>query len=164
LRINDLNGAWRVIDWVDADAILIVEVFQKQKNQMPQQVVETRKQRLRRCGADSTGCGERMDEKQRQMLEQKGWKSGSVQEFLDLTPEEASYIELKLALGDLLREHRQTRRMTQADLARLLKSSQSRVAKMEGGDPTVSLDLLVRSLLVLGATRQNLAQIIASHA
>jgi len=104
-----------------------------------------------------------MDEKKRQMLEQKGWKIGSVQEFLELTPEEASFIELKLALGDSLREYRQTRLMTQADLARFLKSSQSRVAKMEGGDPTVSLDLLVRSLLALGATRQNLAQIIATH-
>jgi predicted XRE-type DNA-binding protein len=102
-----------------------------------------------------------MDQRQ-QHLEAKGWKVGSVEEFLELTPEEASYIELKLALSESLRTYRKQRQLTQTDLARLLKSSQSRVAKMEAGDPSVSLDLLVRSLLAMGTTREALAQLISS--
>ncbi len=101
-----------------------------------------------------------MDERKRQKLEQAGWKVGSTEEFLELTPEEANYIELKLALGSSLREMRTSKNMTQAELAILLKSSQSRVAKMEAGDPTVSLDLLVRSLLSLGLTKETLARLI----
>ena len=104
-----------------------------------------------------------MDEKKRQKLEQDGWKVGSTEEFLELSPEEANYIELKLALGSSLREMRTSKNMTQADLATLLKSSQSRVAKMEAGDPTVSLDLLVRSLLSLGLTRETLARLIIAE-
>jgi hypothetical protein len=46
-------------------------------------------------------------------------------------------------------------------LRKTLKSSQSRVAKMEAGDPTVSLDLLVKSILALGASNRELAAIIA---
>ena len=103
-----------------------------------------------------------MDEKKRQKLEQGGWKVGSTEEFLELSPEEANYIELKLTLASSLREMRTSKNMTQADLAALLKSSQSRVAKMEAGDSTVSLDLLVRSLLSLGLTRETLARLIAA--
>lgn len=103
-----------------------------------------------------------VDQSKKRRLEEKGWKVGSVEEFLELTPEETSYIELKLALSGSLRSYRKQRQLTQADLAKLLKSSQSRVARMEAGDPSVSLDLLVRSLLAMGATRETLAQIIAS--
>ena len=39
-------------------------------------------------------------------------------------------------------------------------SSQSRIAKIESGDPSVSLDLIIRALLTSGATRQELAQVI----
>jgi transcriptional regulator with XRE-family HTH domain len=47
--------------------------------------------------------------------------------------------------------------LTQAELAKLTGSSQSRVAKMESGDPSVSIDRLVKSLLTLGATRKQIA-------
>jgi DNA-binding XRE family transcriptional regulator len=89
-------------------------------------------------------------------LEARGWKIGNASEFLDLTPEEVAYIEFKLLLSKRLLEKRRKKRLTQTQLARLLKSSQSRVAKMEAGDPSVSLDLLVRSLLVLGNSPKNL--------
>ncbi len=97
----------------------------------------------------------------RKRLETKGWKIGTPREFLNLSPEENAYVELKLALSRNLEEYRREKQLTQEDLARLLKSSQSRVAKMEAGDPSVSLDLLVRSLLALGASRKNLAQMIS---
>jgi transcriptional regulator with XRE-family HTH domain len=77
-----------------------------------------------------------------------------------LPPDEAAYIQLKTELGDRLRQRRESQKMTQHELARLIRSSQSRVAKMEAGDPSVSLDLLVRSLLALGATREDLDRIL----
>jgi DNA-binding XRE family transcriptional regulator len=95
-------------------------------------------------------------------LERKGWRVGSAAEFLDLTPEEVAYVEMKLKLGSDLRRRRRRGRMTQVELARMTGSSQSRIAKMESGDPSVSLDLLFRSLLVLGATRKELARVISA--
>jgi len=102
-----------------------------------------------------------MKSAKRRRLEAKGWKFGTVREFLNLSEEEAAYIELKLALSKNLREVRRKKNLTQHELARRLKSSQSRVAKMEAGDPSVSLDLLIRSLLALGASRKHLAQILS---
>ncbi len=81
---------------------------------------------------------------------------GTVSEFLGLTDEEAALIELKLDLARAVRTERIRRRLTQEELGKVLGSSQSRVAKMEAGDPTVSIDLLVRALLRLGASRRDL--------
>lgn len=102
-----------------------------------------------------------MREEKKKRLEATGWKVGGVEEFLGLSPQEAAYVELKLKLADGLREHRRRHRLTQLDVARKVKSSQSRVAKMEAGDPSVSIDLLIRSLLALGASDRDLARIIA---
>jgi ribosome-binding protein aMBF1 (putative translation factor) len=96
----------------------------------------------------------------RKRLESKGWIVGGVKEFLGLTDEEEAYIELRLKLAEGLKVRRKRRGLSQTALAESLKSSQSRVAKMEAGDPTVSLDLLVKSLLALGASNRDLASII----
>ena len=92
-----------------------------------------------------------MDKAKRKRLESAGWKIGTVKGFLDLSSEESAYIELKLQLAKNLQKRRIEKRLTQIEVARMLNSSQSRVAKMEAGDPTVSVDLLIRSLLTLGA-------------
>ena len=97
----------------------------------------------------------------RKKLEAAGWKLGSPKELLGLSVEEQSYIELRLKLAVGLKARRQARGVTQVELAQSLRSSQSRVAKMEAGDPTVSLDLLVKSLLALGASNRELAEIIS---
>jgi len=102
-----------------------------------------------------------MKSAKKKQLELKGWKVGTVAEFLQLSPEESAYIEMKLALSKNLQKRRKDKSLTQEQLARLLKSSQSRVAKMEAGDPSVSLDLLVRSLLMLGESRRSLAKILS---
>jgi DNA-binding XRE family transcriptional regulator len=94
-------------------------------------------------------------------LEKSGWKFGSADEFLGLTPEESAYVELKLALSKNLQERRRRKGLTQVQLARILKSSQSRIAKMEAGDPSVSIDLLVRSLLALGTSHKTLHRSLA---
>jgi len=103
-----------------------------------------------------------MDRAKQKRLEARGWKVGTAAEFLGLTPEESAYVELKVALGSKLRDLRKRKRLSQVELARRLGSSQSRVAKIEAADPSVSLDLLVRSLIALGATRKDLARVIAS--
>jgi ribosome-binding protein aMBF1 (putative translation factor) len=97
----------------------------------------------------------------KERLEAKGWRFGTAQEFLRLSDDETAYVELRLRLADSLRRRRQKRKLSQTDLAKLLHSSQSRVAKMEGGDPSVSIDLLIRSLLALGVSNRDLARAIS---
>ena len=101
-----------------------------------------------------------MKKSKRAKLEAAGWAVGSVQDFLGLSDAETALIEMKLALSRTLRDRRQRRGVSQVELAKRLRSSQSRVAKMEAGDPSVSMDLLVSSLLVLGASSTDLARAI----
>ena len=105
-----------------------------------------------------------MREQKRRRLEARGWRVGTTQEFLRLSDEEAAYVDLKVRLATGLRDLRRRRTLTQADLAERLESSQSRIAKMEAGDPSVSLDLLIRSLLILGMSRRGLSRIISARA
>ena len=97
----------------------------------------------------------------RKRLETSGWKIGSADEFLGLTAEETAYIELKLSLSRSLKQRRSKEKLSQVEFAKLVKTSQSRVAKMEAGDPSVSIDLLVKSLLALGASPKDLAKAIS---
>jgi ribosome-binding protein aMBF1 (putative translation factor) len=93
-------------------------------------------------------------------LQCAGWKSGSAKDFLQLSDEEAMLVELKLALTDAVRQSRQKRGLSQIDLAQRMGSSQSRVAKIEADDPSVSLDLIVRAFFASGGTRQELQRAI----
>ncbi len=102
-----------------------------------------------------------MDKAKQKRLESAGWKVGTASNFLNLSSEESAYIELKLQLAKNLQKRRIEKKLTQMAVARMLKSSQSRVAKMESGDPTVSIDLLIRSLLALGAKPRALLRTIA---
>lgn len=103
-----------------------------------------------------------MNSKKKKQLEAKGWKFGSASDFLDLSLEEEAIIEMKLSLSDTVRRSRSKNRVTQATLARRLNSSQSRVAKVEASDPSVSLDLLVRAALAAGASRSDVAKAIGT--
>ena len=102
-----------------------------------------------------------MDKRKKKDLESKGYKVGSTEEFLGLSTDESEYIELKLALSQALAKRRKQKNMTQTQLAKMLKSSQSRVAKIEKGDPSVSVDLLVKSLLAMGVNKKSIAKAIA---
>jgi DNA-binding XRE family transcriptional regulator len=111
------------------------------------------------CGFMIPEPGEiEMDAEKKKRLAEKGWVSTSVQDFLGLSPDDMAYIELKLQLSRALKARRNEKGLTQAALAELIKSSQSRVAKMEKSDETVSVDLLVRSLFALDATIEDIAQ------
>ena len=96
----------------------------------------------------------------RAKLEASGWSVGSAQDFLQLSDPESALVELRLALSHSLRNWRKRRGLSQVELARRLKSSQSRIAKMEAGDTSVSVDLLVRSLFAIGAKPKDLAKTI----
>ncbi|MGZ3333393.1 MAG: helix-turn-helix transcriptional regulator [Gemmatimonadaceae bacterium] len=102
-----------------------------------------------------------MDAAKKKRLKEAGWSTGSVAKFLELTPEESALIEIKLRLTELIKKARARRHLSQVALAERLGSSQSRVAKIEAGDPSVSLDLLVRASFASGATRKELARAIA---
>lgn len=103
-----------------------------------------------------------MDAKKKKQLEAAGWRVGSTEEFLGLSDEEVAYIDLKMTLSQKLRQRREEVQWTQMELAKRLKSSQSRVAKIEAGDPSVSLDLLIRSLFTLGVTKSDLSKMLVS--
>jgi DNA-binding XRE family transcriptional regulator len=98
-----------------------------------------------------------MELTKRQKLEAAGWKVGNTAEFLQLSPAEIEIIEIRLSLSKSLKELRQQKQLSQTELASDISSSQSRVAKMEAGDPSVSIDLLIKSLLSLGAARKDIA-------
>jgi DNA-binding XRE family transcriptional regulator len=99
-----------------------------------------------------------MDKNKKKRLELAGWVVGDAGGFLQLSEEESRFLELKLALAGGVRELRERRGLTQAALADRLGSSQSRVAKMEAGDRSVSLDLMMRSLVTIGATATEIAK------
>src|SRR4029453_1834314 len=101
-----------------------------------------------------------MKNSKRAKLEARGWRVGSMEEFLNLSPAEVSFIEVKLSLHQGVRERRTAQNLSQAALAKRLNSSQSRVAKMEAGDASVSFDLLLRALFELGAKPRDIAAII----
>ena len=92
-----------------------------------------------------------MDPRKRRRLERAGFRIGSATDFLGLTAEEAALVAMKASLSAHVKTWRARARMTQAALAKRLRSSQSRIAKLEAGDPSVSLDLLVRASLATGA-------------
>lgn len=98
----------------------------------------------------------------KQRLEETGWRVGSAGDFLELTPDEAAMVDLRLKLADAVKLRRKDKRLTQTQLAELMGSSQSRVAKLEAAEDSVSLDLLIRSFLALGATTADLAKVIGS--
>jgi len=103
-----------------------------------------------------------VEKEKRQRLERSGWRVGDVAEFLELSPAEVEFVELKLALAKGLRARREENGFTQREVALRTGSSQSRVAKMEAADDTVTVDLLIRALLSLGASRSEVARLVRS--
>ena len=101
-----------------------------------------------------------MDAEKKKRLQAAGWTIGDASDFLGLTPAETELVEIKTKLALFAKERRKIHNISQDALAKKMGSSQSRVAKIESGDPSVSLDLIVRALLTTGTTRQELAEVI----
>lgn len=103
-----------------------------------------------------------MKKEKRERLEKAGWRVGDTREFLKLTDADSALIDIRLALAQALKERRAVRGLSQAALAIQIRSSQSRVAKMEAGDPSVSIDLLLRTLVVIGSTTSDIGKVISA--
>lgn len=101
-----------------------------------------------------------MDPEKRKLLEADGWVIGDTQSFLGLSDAEMAYIDLALGLARALKERRIRDGLTQQQAAELLGSSQSRVAKMEMGHPSVTVDRLIKALFAMGVTLRELAALI----
>ncbi|HYL20930.1 MAG TPA: helix-turn-helix transcriptional regulator [Gemmatimonadales bacterium] len=104
-----------------------------------------------------------MNSAKKARLEAAGWKIGTAAEFLGLNRQEAAFVEMKLALARCLRILRVRRKLSQSRVAELVGSSQSRVAKMESGDPSVSIDLLLKSVLAIGGSPSQVVRALASR-
>jgi ribosome-binding protein aMBF1 (putative translation factor) len=104
-----------------------------------------------------------MKQTKRKRLEKAGFQVGTVQEFLKLSSDEMALIDLKVRLVEMLKVARRQAGVTQVELAKLLASSQSRVAKMEAAMPDVSLDLICRALFALGVSRQEIGKMMATQ-
>jgi ribosome-binding protein aMBF1 (putative translation factor) len=104
-----------------------------------------------------------MKTSKRKKLETAGWRVGAESEFLGLSDEEEMLVNMKLSLASEVKERRQQLKITQQELAERLGSSQSRVAKMEVADRSVSMELLVRSLASLGTSQTEIGRIIGTR-
>jgi len=91
-----------------------------------------------------------MDATKRAKLKHMGGRVTTVRRFLGLSDAEAALVELRVELAAAVRERRLAAGLTQADLAKALGSSQSRVAKLEGADPQASLESMVRAAVAAG--------------
>lgn len=100
-------------------------------------------------------------EEKKKRLEGAGWKMGNAEDFLGLSAAESEYIDVKLALSRKLKEIRAQKNLSQVEAAKILKTSQSRIVKMEKGDASVSTDLLLKGLFSLGVKKKNLAKILS---
>ena len=102
-----------------------------------------------------------MKKAKRDQLAKRGYKITSAQEFLGLSDEEIAVIDLKINLINMLREARKATGVTQKQLARLMRSSQSRVAMLESGSSDASLELICRALFTLGISAKQLGKTIS---
>ena len=105
-----------------------------------------------------------MKDSKQQRLRARGWKVGTTKDFLGLSSEEVAFIEMRLALARLFAKRRAALGLTQKHVAVRLGSSQSRIAKLEAGDPSVTVDLMIKSLLKLGASRRDVGRAIVAFA
>ncbi len=104
-----------------------------------------------------------MDAEKRGRLEAAGSRVGDAADFLGLSEAESALVNWRLALSAGLKRNRTRQRLSQAAVARMIHSSQSRVAKMEAGDPSVSTDLLLRALFATGTRLEEIGEVIAGE-
>ncbi len=105
-----------------------------------------------------------MNKEKQRKLKRAGWRLGSAGDFLGLAPEERALVDIRIALARTLREQRLKNGWTQTEVAEQCKSSQSRVAKMEAGDPDVTIDLMLRCLIRTGVSKQKIGRVISTAA
>ena len=87
---------------------------------------------------------------------------GKLEDLVARAEEEAAYSEIRRALATGVRDTRRCRQISQQEVADMIGSSQPRVSMMEAADASVSVKLMIRTLLRLGARRRDLAHILSA--
>ena len=161
-RVQDERQTWRIVYRLDPDVVVIAHVFSKKSRETFRAVIDRCKSLPARSDALVRGEEQVVKKDGRAKLERAGWVVGGTQEFLDLSDAEMALVEVRVSLARALRRRRKELQVSQAAFARRVGSSQSRVAKMEAGDPSVTIDLLIRSLITSGSTPEEIGRVIAS--
>lgn len=91
-----------------------------------------------------------MDADKRKALEAAGWKVGDAADFLEMTDDERQLLDARVEMALAIRKRRALMKLSQKDLARRLKTSQPRVAKIEQAAPDVSFDQIFRAYAAVG--------------
>ncbi len=104
-----------------------------------------------------------MDKVRKKKLEEKGWKFGGPQDLLGLSDAEMRFIDARINVRRALAPLRKRAGLTQAQVAKMMESSQSRISKLEGGDPDASLDLMIRAFFTCGGTPRELGRVISGR-
>jgi len=149
LRLHHSDFSWRIVYFLDHEAIVILDVFAKQSRATPIAVIEL--SRLRLAAYRRVLDSKAMKSTTTKRLTRAGWRIGTAQDFLGLSTEAAALIEIRICLSGHLRQRRIVSGLSQSAFALKMASSQSRTEKMETADAAVPLDILIRALLALGA-------------
>ena len=158
LRIQDESRSWRLFYRIDTDAIVVILWTEKKTNKTPDEVIDLCRKRLKIYDAEAY----RMEKAKRERLQKKGWKVGDVDEFLGLSPAEMAIVEMKASLAKALIAKRKACGETQVSAAAMAKTSQSRYAKVEHADPSVSLELMIKMFFSLGADKKELLKALSA--
>lgn len=103
-----------------------------------------------------------MKKVKREPLERMGYRITDTQKFLALSDGEMAVIDLKISLIQKLKDVRKAAGITQKQLAKMMKSSQSRIAMLESGSSDASLELICKALFVLGVSSKEIGKSISS--
>lgn len=104
-----------------------------------------------------------MTSKQRENLKKMGGRTTTVQEFLSLSERQMWLIDLKIDLGEAIREHRSARSWSHEELAEQLALSAPKIADLEAGGPDVGVDEQLLALRVLRVTRGQLREVLENE-
>jgi ribosome-binding protein aMBF1 (putative translation factor) len=91
-----------------------------------------------------------MNSKKRKTLEAAGWKVGDAADFLGLSDEERQLLNARVEVALAVRRQRESRDLSQQQLAKKIKTSQPRIVKIEQAAADVSLDQLLRAFAAAG--------------
>lgn len=91
-----------------------------------------------------------------------GWTEGSVKEFLGFTDADEAIVEMRLRLGNAIRDLRRRRGVSQSELARRIGTKQPHVSDIEKG--AAGLETMIRAYLALGGKPIALGKLVAEAA
>jgi len=100
------------------------------------------------------------------MVQRRGktWVETTVEEFLDLSPEDVVIVEFRAALALALQKARRRMKITQEEAADLIGTSQAQISKMEAGVSSVTLDRMIKALTALGVPRRTIVKALGDAA